>query len=246
MEGNQFFRADVQDGQGVIQRHSNAGTHYTTAMLESLVDILRRFEGDRSVNVVRLRMTGMVNPCSYQPALADASEAQAVSFARMGQAVVRHIRGMKKAVIAEIDGDCTGAVFELALASDIIIATGSSRFGFCECAYGMVPGFGGTQLAARKVYESFVKFLVLTGELVSAEELYQKGILNRIYDNEAELLAAGDKLAARQGTELGKAKRIAHDSPWRSGDIRSMADVTASVWRVNATVRRFWCKVTWS
>jgi enoyl-CoA hydratase len=127
-------------------------------------------------------------------------EAKAKIFSSAGQSLVKKIRTIKKTVLCKIDGICYGAGFEIALNSDIIFATEDSKFGFSEVNLGIIPGFGGSILFTRKIYETFVKYLVFTGNDISAKELFEKGIINKVCKNREELNEITNKFA----TDLGE------------------------------------------
>jgi enoyl-CoA hydratase len=89
-------------------------------------------------------------------------------------------REIPKPVIAMINGLALGGGFELMLACDIAIASETARFGQPEIKVGVIPGAGGTQLLPRLIGEKRAKELIYTGNLFSAAEALQMGIINRV------------------------------------------------------------------
>ncbi|QAR32303.1 enoyl-CoA hydratase/isomerase family protein [Geovibrio thiophilus] len=165
---------------------------------QALCRVLEDAEADRGIDFIRLRgADGSFTIGRAVSELQTFGEKEARVYAERGQRLVKTMRGLKKLIIAEIDGEAFGPGFEIALACDIIFATASSRFAFPEVNLGVIPGFGGTQLAARRVYETFVKYLVFTGDSVTAEELYAKGIANAVFADGASMNAHTDALCAR-------------------------------------------------
>ncbi|MCD8554636.1 enoyl-CoA hydratase-related protein [Seleniivibrio sp.] len=157
--------------------------------LDGLFTALDVAEGDRELNlaVIRSGQSGVFSKGHDIEKVSKADIAVVKQYNLMGQRLVSFIRNMKKPVLAAVDGDCFGPAFELILACDMVFATAKSRFGFNETEYGFVPGFGGTQLAARKAYETFAKYLVFTGEPVDAAELYGKGMVSKVLDGAESL-----------------------------------------------------------
>lgn len=181
-------------------------------MLNSISAALEAAEGDKSVNLVIIR-SGVETVFSKGhdiDKLMKADTAEAKQYNLIGQRLIKQIRGMKKPVLTLVDGDCFGPAFELVLASDMVYATENSRFGFNETAYGILPGFGGTQLASKKLYETFAKYLVFTGDAVGSAELFNKGIISKVLPDTDSLYKAADDTAAlmakRSSFAVGLAK----------------------------------------
>ncbi len=187
-------------------------------MLDGIYDALMLAEGDRSVNMVIIRsaVDGIFSKGHDIDRLQGLDHIETKHYNLRGQRLISMIRNMKKPVLALVDGDCFGPAFELILACDMVFATVKSRFGFNETAYGFMPGFGGTQLVARKTYETFVKFLVFTGEPVSAEELFGKGIVSRVLSDKSELEKNGVEMAVlmskRSSFAVGLAKETINNT----------------------------------
>lgn len=163
-----------------------------------LCSVLRDAENDRNTDFIRLRGEGgRFAVGSAVSKLAEYDEKEARAYAEAGQKLIKTIRSLKKPVIAEVDGEAFGAGFEIVLACDFIFASQGSKFGFPEVNLGIVPAFGGSQLAARKVYETFAKYLLFTGEAVSAAELYNKGIANAVFTDSDAMDRHVDELCRR-------------------------------------------------
>ncbi|MDO8413329.1 MAG: crotonase/enoyl-CoA hydratase family protein [Gallionellaceae bacterium] len=89
--------------------------------------------------------------------------------------------------ISLMQGDALGAGLEAALTSDIIIAERSSRAGFPEILFNLIPGHGAYSLAARKLGAAAAEKMILGGKIYSAEELHELGLVDMlIEDGEGE------------------------------------------------------------
>jgi len=91
-----------------------------------------------------------------------------------------HMRGLDlwKPLIAAVNGMALGGGLEVALASDIRIASEKARFGLPEVTLGLLPGWGGTQRLPRMVPWCKAAEMLLTGRIIDAQEAYRIGLVN--------------------------------------------------------------------
>jgi len=111
-------------------------------------------------------------------ALATAFEAEQSS--RFGQGVLDLIENLGKPVIAAVNGFALGGGCETTMACTIRIAVESAKFGQPEAMLGLVPGGGGTQRLPRLVGKGRALQLILSGEMITAQEAYRIGLVNEI------------------------------------------------------------------
>ncbi len=97
-----------------------------------------------------------------------------------GQAVFRRFEALRKPVVAAINGFCLGGGCELAMACHLRIASTAARFGQPEVKLGIGPGYGGTVRLPRLVGRGRALELLLTGEMIPAEEAWRIGLVNRV------------------------------------------------------------------
>lgn len=117
-------------------------------------------------------------------------------FTRYGQHVLKRLENLDKPVIAAVNGYALGGGCELALACDMIIASENAKLGLPEVSLGIHPGFGGTQRLPRLIGRAKAKELIFTGDMISAEEAANIGLVNRIVPQE-QLLEESRKLGGR-------------------------------------------------
>lgn len=103
-----------------------------------------------------------------------------VRTSRQGQDAFRFLEKMPKPVIAAVNGFALGGGLELALACHLRIASENARFGLPEVKLGIIPGYGGTIRLPRLVGRGRALELMLTGEMIGAEEAYRIGLVNRV------------------------------------------------------------------
>jgi enoyl-CoA hydratase len=134
--------------------------------------------------------------------LAQVTAFEAEQSSRFGQEVLDLIENLGKPVIAAINGFALGGGCETAMACTIRIAVDTAKFGQPEVTLGLVPGGGGTQRLPRLVGKGRALQLILSGEIIGAQEAYRIGLVN-------EVVPAAD-LIARSEAIL---KKIAANAP---------------------------------
>lgn len=120
-----------------------------------------------------------------------------------------------KPVLAMINGFCLGGGCELAMSCDIRVASDKARFGQPEINLGLIPGGGGTQRMPRLVGLGQTMRLVLSGEMIGAEEAARIGLVDLVVAHEElrqKTLELAGKIAARSPLTLRIAKEAVRAS----------------------------------
>ena len=112
--------------------------------------------------------------------LASATPIQAEQSSRFGQEVLQLIENLGKPVVAAVNGFALGGGCETAMACTIRITVETAKFGQPEVTLGLVPGGGGTQRLPRLVGKGRALHLILSGDLIGAQEAYRIGLVNEI------------------------------------------------------------------
>jgi enoyl-CoA hydratase len=170
-------------------------------------DLRAAFEDARDDASIRgVVLTGAGNKAFIAGAdigeLAHVAAFEAEQSSRFGQEVLDLIENLGKPVIAAVNGFALGGGCETAMACTIRIAVESARFGQPEVALGLIPGGGGTQRLPRLVGKGRALQLILSGEMISAQEAYRIGLVN-------EIVPAGDLITRAEAI----LKKIASNAP---------------------------------
>jgi len=112
--------------------------------------------------------------------LAQVTAVQAERSSTYGQEVLNLVENLGKPVVAAINGFALGGGCETAMACTIRLATEAARFGQPEVKLGVLPGGGGTQRLPRLVGKGRALQLILSGEMISAQEAYRIGLVNEV------------------------------------------------------------------
>lgn len=168
-----------------------------SAIMERLERIFLELEHDEEVMVVVITGAG-------QKAFVSGADVREIKEAgdtrtdliRKGQEVFSKIRNSSKVVIAAVNGYALGGGCELAMSCDIRIASDNAKFGLTEAKLGLMPGYGGTQLLPRLVGMGAAKYLIFSGEMITAQEAYRLGLVEKVCTSET-LMEEVDELAKK-------------------------------------------------
>jgi enoyl-CoA hydratase len=133
---------------------------------------------------------------------ADIKELQSVSadegyrVALFGQSVFNKFQNMNKPVIAAVNGFALGGGCEIAMACHFRYASENAKFGQPEVNLGLIPGYGGTQRLTRFIGKGRAMELLMTGDLIDANEAYRIGLVNKVVP-QADLLNECKKILSK-------------------------------------------------
>ena len=117
-------------------------------------------------------------------------------FAHKTLSVLDLIENLGKPVIACINGFALGGGCELAMACTMRLASENAKLGQPEVKLGIIPGNGGTQRLPRLVGKGLAMQIVLTGDMVTAQEAHRIGLVNEV-TAAAELIPRAEAIAAK-------------------------------------------------
>jgi enoyl-CoA hydratase len=130
------------------------------------------------------------------------TKAEGAEFSKAGQKTLRSLEILDKPIIAAVNGFALGGGLELALACDFRVSSSKAKFGQPEVNLGVIPGYAATQRLPRLIGLGNALFILLTGEMIGAEEALRMGLVQKVVEPE-ELMP----------TVLGLAKTIASKGP---------------------------------
>jgi enoyl-CoA hydratase len=182
------------------------------ALMEELGDAITWAEADNEVRV--LIFTGAGDRAFVAGAdIGEVGERNTLSElgpkSRLRREVFSRLEHLFKPSIAAVNGYALGGGCELALACTLRIASDSARFGQPEINLGIIPGLGGTQSLTRLVGKGNAMELLLTGDMIDAQEAYRIGLVNKVVPADQlmeEVRVLGKKLASKPPLALKAAK----------------------------------------
>lgn len=166
--------------------------------LEALASIVAKLQSDHSARVVVITGSGEKAFCSG----ADLKERSGMApdqvrrFITMIRDTFTAIEALPQPVIAAVNGLALGGGTELALASDLRVASELATLGLTEVKWAVIPAAGGTQRLPRLIGKGRAMEMILTGRRVGAAEALTIGLVNRVVPA-GDLMAATMELAGR-------------------------------------------------
>lgn len=140
----------------------------------------------------------------------DSNEAR--NFSITGQNALRNLEKLPIPVIAAVNGYALGGGCELAMVCDIRIASTKAKFGQPEVNLGLIPGYAGTQRLPRLVGMGNALYMLMTADMISAEEAYRLGLVQKVAEPETlmeEAVAMARKIASKGPAAVRLVKNIA-------------------------------------
>ena len=146
--------------------------------------------------------------------------ADITEFAGAGSEVIRErfrnnaveaLWNLRKPTIAMVDGFALGGGCEVACSCDIRIASDRSTFGTPEINLGLIPGYGATQRLERLVGYGKAHEMIMTGDMVPADEAHRIGLVNHVVSPE-DLESTVFDMARRIGSKSSHALAVGKET----------------------------------
>ena len=191
--------------------------------IANLTEIWERVRTDTDIRVAVLTGAGEKAFCTGtdMKKAPPPTECMAATYLRDGQPIVPHMK-MWKPIIAAINGFAVGGGLEIALACDMRIASSNAKFGLTEVKVASLAGLNGTQLLPRAMPKAVAMKMLLTGEMINAEEALRYGLVSDVVElaelpelarTYAEKIASAAPLsvqAAKQAAVIGQDLPVDH------------------------------------
>lgn len=155
--------------------------------IDELHEGLIELENDNDIKVVIITGSGekaFVAGADISE-FADYSVDEGKDLAASGQEkLFDYIENFSKPVIAAINGFALGGGLELAMAAHFRTASKNAKMGLPEVSLGVIPGYGGTQRLPQLVGKGKAMEMIMTAEMIPADEAYRLGLVNHVFEQE--------------------------------------------------------------
>ncbi len=200
----QYIKTKVEDRIATVTLDNPPVNLLTSQVIKEIDETFTALDKDPQVKVIIFTTAGtqaFIAGADIKEIAGIRSREQALELTEKGHVVLSKIETMKKICIAAVHGICVGGGNELIMAFHMRVASERAKFGQPEILLGIIPGFGGTQRLVRLAGLAKARELILTGDMISAQEALRIGLVNRVVPD-GELIKQ----------TLGLAKKIASKS----------------------------------
>jgi enoyl-CoA hydratase len=182
----------------------------STAVVAEVADALSAFDHDESVRCMVIAGAGE-KAFAAGADIKEMADKSPIDMLLGGFEAWERLRRLRKPLIAAVGGYALGGGCELAMHCDLIVASENARFGQPEINLGIIPGAGGTQRLARTLGKFVTMEMVLTGRQFTAQEMAERGLVNRVVPR-GEHLSEALKLAKEIAAKAPIAVRLAKEA----------------------------------
>lgn len=160
--------------------------------IDALITTFNSIENDKEVRGVILTGAGEKGFVAGADIgeLSQLDKQQAYELAKKGQKLFAQIANSPKPVIAAVNGFALGGGCELAMACHMRYATTQAKFGQPEINLGILPGYGGTQRLTQLIGRGKALELLLSGDLIDADQAKSLGLVNHVFASKEEMMEA--------------------------------------------------------
>ena len=205
----EFITAEVCGKAGLITLHRlKALNALCDDLLNDLIHAARAFDKDDNIGAIVISGSDKAFAAG-----ADIKEMSGRNYVECYRKNVLEgwadITKLTKPTIAAVSGYALGGGCELAMMCDIMICSETAKFGQPEITLGVVPGIGGTQRLIRAVGKSKAMEMILTGNMIDAQQAERDGLVCRVVPNDKLLESAlimANKIASFSRPAVAMAK----------------------------------------
>lgn len=177
----QHIEVGFQDGLGTITFNRPPVNVLNIAMMGEINEVLTSWQGKKDLKVVLFRAQGKCFSAGV-----DVGEHMGDLAPKMIEAfhlIFRLMEGLGVVTVSSVYGSCLGGGCEVAIFSDLVIASEDAKFGQPEIVVGVFPPIA-AQMLPRIIGRKAAMELILSGRIISATEALQMGVVNKVVKKE--------------------------------------------------------------
>jgi enoyl-CoA hydratase len=212
----EILKTESQNGIAIVTiSRPQAMNALNSRFFMEMNELLTELENKEDVQVMILTGEGKAFAAGADIAeMVDMNSEQGKQFSIVGQNVYNKMGTVSFPIIGAINGFSLGGGCELAMGCDIRIASSLAKFGQPEVNLGLIPGYAGTQRLPRYIGLSNALYLLLTAEMINADEAFRLGLVQKVVEPDqlmTEAIAIATKIASKGPKAIKKIKRVTRE-----------------------------------
>jgi len=195
MEYN-ILKFEISEGIALVTiNRPEALNALNTRFFQEMDDVVDTISANPDVKVMVITGSGKAFVAGADIAeMVNKNPEEGTAFSKTGQNTFNSLGKIEIPVIAAINGFTLGGGLELAMGCDFRIASSKAKFGQPEVSLGLIPGYAATQRLSRLVGLGDALFLLMTGDMISADDALRIGLVQKVVEPE-ELMDEVNKIA---------------------------------------------------
>lgn len=192
----EILKTEIVDGIATVTiRRPSAMNALNTRFFNEMDQLVKEISNNADVKVMIITGDGKAFVAGADIAeMVDKNSEEGSAFSTLGQNTFSSFGKMNIPVIAAINGFALGGGLELAMGCDFRIASTKAKFGQPEVSLGLIPGYAGTQRLPRLTGMGDALYLLMTADMIAADEALRIGLVQKVFEPE-ELLEGANKIA---------------------------------------------------
>ncbi len=209
----EILKTEVNEGIAVVTiSRPEAMNALNTRFFNEMDQLVVEIAGDQSVKAMVITGEGKAFVAGADIAeMVNKNADEGTAFSRLGQNTFRSLGKLDIPVIAAINGFALGGGLELAMGCDFRTASTKARFGQPEVSLGLIPGYAGTQRLPRLVGMGDALYLLMTADMIGAEDALRIGLVQKVFEPEdlmEETLKIARNIVSKGPQAIKKVKAV--------------------------------------
>ena len=209
----EILKCQIEEGIAVVTiDRPKAMNALNTAFFNEMNLLLDELQANEEVKVMIITGEGKAFVAGADIAeMVNKNQEEGQAFSEYGQRTFDRLEAVRFPVIAAINGFALGGGCELAMSCDFRIASTKAKFGQPEVNLGLIPGYAGTQRMARLIGLADALYLLMSAEMIGAEEALRLKLVQKIVEPEnlmQEVLAVAKNIALKGPLAVQKVKSV--------------------------------------
>ncbi len=209
----EILNTEIVDGIAtVIINRPKAMNALNTRFFNEMDQLVEEISNNKEVKVMIITGDGKAFVAGADIAeMVDKNGEEGSAFSQLGQNTFSSFGKMDIPVIAAINGFALGGGLELAMGCDFRFASTKAKFGQPEVSLGLIPGYAGTQRLSRLTGMGNALYLLMTADMIGAEEALRIGLVQKVFEPELlleETLKVAKNILSKGPDAIKKIKKV--------------------------------------